>query len=57
MSIKSIPLNSLSQKKLSQLQSSIAIPPMYISVEGFELVNDLNAILYNRHFTFFLLTK
>ena len=47
MSIKSIPLNSLSQRKLSQLQSSIAIPPMYISVEGFELVNDLNAILYN----------
>ena len=47
MSIKTLPLSSLAQMKLSQLQSSIAIPPMYISIEGFELVNDLNAILYN----------
>lgn len=47
MAINTIPLSSLQQKKLSQLQSSIAIPPMYITLEGYQLASDLNAILYN----------
>lgn len=41
-----IPVASLSQKKYAQLESAISIPPMYLSIEKYELVQDINAVVY-----------
>jgi hypothetical protein len=43
---KSVSISSLTQKKQSQLQSSISIPPMYISIEGHQFDADIRATLY-----------
>jgi len=44
--METIPISSLSQKKVAQLNSAISIPPLYLSVERFEFCEDLNAVLY-----------
>jgi hypothetical protein len=41
-----IPLASLSQKKLAQLQSSTVIPRMYLYIEKYDLEPGINAIVY-----------
>jgi hypothetical protein len=41
-----IPLASLSQKKLAQLQSSTVIPRMYLYIEKYDLDPALGAVVY-----------
>jgi hypothetical protein len=40
-------ISSLPEKKLSQIQSSISIPPMYISIERFSLDPQVQATIYH----------
>lgn len=40
------PITELSQKKSSQLNLAISIPPMYISVENYNFDKEFNAVFY-----------
>ena len=42
-----VPVASLSQKKLSQLQSSTVDPRMYLFIEKFDLDPAINAVVYD----------
>ena len=42
-----VPVSSLSQKKLAQLQSSTCDPRMYLFIEKFDLDPAINAIVYD----------
>ena len=42
-----VPVASLSQKKLSQLQSSTVDPRMYLYIEKFDLDPAINAVVYD----------
>ena len=42
-----VPLTSLSQKKLEQLQNMTADPRMYIFIEKFDLDPTINAVVYD----------
>jgi hypothetical protein len=47
MKRETVPISTLTEKKQAQLQSSISIPPMYISIERFSLDTLVHATIYH----------